>query len=87
MAGNKVEEPYTLYQTLFAYKSTDEGDLNFEGGEIIRFVKNKEGKKMTAASRVPAEYTTTRATGSRARTRTASAAPSPVGLARKLFVY
>lgn len=36
LAGNKVDEPYSLYQTLFAYKSTDEGDLNFEGGEIIR---------------------------------------------------
>jgi hypothetical protein len=36
--GQKVEESYTLYQTLFAYKSADEGDLNFEAGEILRLV-------------------------------------------------
>ena len=35
-AGQKVEESYTLYQSLHSYKSTDEGDLNFEAGEILR---------------------------------------------------
>lgn len=33
-----INTDYVLYQTLYAYKSEDPDDLNFEAGEILRLV-------------------------------------------------
>ncbi len=40
LAGNKVEQKFSLYQTLFPYKSEDPDDLNFEANEILRWVES-----------------------------------------------